>query len=177
MVNCSIEDCDKPQYQRRSMCASHYMRQHRYGDPLHVPPQRHTDLSGERFGLLTAVEYLAKGARQPVSMWLCRCDCGASTTVRTGDLRRGGVTTCGARLHQLLDVVGYTTAHQRVQHEKGKASSHACVDCGGAAAQWSYDHDDPDQLTEGAYPYSLGVDHYVARCVPCHKRFDTALAA
>lgn len=62
--------------------------------------------------------------------------------------------------------------HQRVRRAKGRAADHACVDCGGQAAQWSYDHLDTDERPGIKGPYSLGLDHYVPRCVRCHKRFD-----
>ena len=59
----------------------------------------------------------------------------------------------------------------------GAASEHDCVDCGGSAYQWSYDHSDPDERVATEPPltgiaYSLNPEHYSPRCVPCHKRFD-----
>ena len=68
-----------------------------------------------------------------------------------------------------------TAAHQRVKAAKGTASNYACVDCGGQARHWSYDHKDPGELFEDGRAYSAKVEHYEPRCVPCHKRFDVAL--
>jgi len=56
------------------------------------------DLTGMRFGRLTAVSYtrstLSSGRR--MSAWLCICDCGSETVVLTTNLRRDGHTTsCG----------------------------------------------------------------------------------
>jgi hypothetical protein len=75
------------------------------------------------------------------------------------------------------DGVGYDGAHMRVEAAKGSASNHACIDCGNAARHWSYDHADPNELIggRGSYPYSADPDHYVPRCVPCHKKFDLSI--
>lgn len=74
--------------------------------------------------------------------------------------------------------IGYTMAHGRVRKLHGSAKDHSCVDCGGAARHWSYDHNDPEELrTSTGLPYSIHPEHYAARCVSCHKRFDLAVKA
>ena len=47
------------------------------------------DLTGQKFNLLTVVEYLGN------SKWLCECECGNVATVRTSDLTRGHTKSCG----------------------------------------------------------------------------------
>ena len=55
------------------------------------------DLTGKRFGMLTAIQ---KGAphqspsRKQVT-WVCRCDCGNEVTVQRGALRGGSTQSCG----------------------------------------------------------------------------------
>lgn len=179
-VTCSVEECGKP-IKRAGLCYAHYMRQYRYGSPTHRPEQPHADLTGQRFGQLVAKEYLKRDSTRTVSMWLCQCDCGRTSTVRTGDLRRGTVRTCGAIAHQLEEAIEYTAAHDRVVRAKGRAAEHDCVDCGRTAAHWSYDHQDPGELhsatVKGSPPFSLNPDHYQPRCVPCHKVYDLTVAA
>lgn len=72
--------------------------------------------------------------------------------------------------------VKYRSAHDRVRKARGLASDYACVDCGGSAIQWSYDHQDPDELIEPddpkRKPYSANPEHYEPRCRPCHWRKD-----
>lgn len=73
------------------------------------------------------------------------------------------------------DNIGISCAHSRVTRARGgPAKQHLCVDCGKQAAQWSYDHQDPNERQSNSVkgPYSTDVSHYQARCVPCHKRFD-----
>lgn len=171
---CQISGCGL-RVKRKGLCYGHYMKQWRYGDPLHEPRRTHVDLVGHRFGLLVVRGYV-QGGRSNVSRWLCDCDCGATTLVRTGDLNRGTVTTCAASSHTFEETAEYSAAHERVRVAKGSASTYPCVDCGGPAAHWSYDHADPDERTSGRVkgnpPYSLDPDHYDPRCVACHKVFD-----
>lgn len=73
--------------------------------------------------------------------------------------------------------VGYGAVHSRLRKERGRASDHPCVGCGGPADHWSYDHDDPAEKHASDGPYSTDLDHYSPRCVSCHKRFDLARVA
>lgn len=71
------------------------------------------------------------------------------------------------------DALTYRAAHKRLDRVRGKASSHACVDCGGQAAQWSYVGGQPDERrSPKGFPYSANPEAYVPRCVSCHKRLD-----
>lgn len=168
---CTVAGCDKTPRSRGPYCYGHYMKNWRYGTPEPSHPQRWTDHTGERFGLLVVVERIEV-------MWRCTCDCGNETLVRSGDLQRGTVATCGDRAtHHRRDDAGYSAAHGRVHSEHGRAASHMCVDCGSPARHWSYNHDDPDErLSRTArikgIAFSLDPMHYSPRCVPCHKRFD-----
>lgn len=70
-------------------------------------------------------------------------------------------------------VVSYGAAHDRVRSERGDAKSWPCVDCGGPARDWSYSGGDPGELSNALdQPYSLDPVFYVARCKPCHSKFD-----
>ena len=53
------------------------------------------DLTGQRFGKLTALrpaESIGGG-----TAWVCRCDCGRETVVRTDNLRYGRSKSCGCQ--------------------------------------------------------------------------------
>jgi len=66
-----------------------------------------------------------------------------------------------------------TAVHQRIRKERGHARNYSCVDCGGQAAHWSYDHSAKDErYDELKGPYTVNQDHYDPRCVSCHKKFD-----
>lgn len=58
------------------------------------PPIRF-DLTGERFGYLTAVKYA--GFINGRSGWVCKCDCGNEITAPAHDLLAGKYTSCGCK--------------------------------------------------------------------------------
>lgn len=170
---CDIPMCGKP-VRTRGLCYAHYMKMWRYGTatPTH-DPQWH-DVRGNRYGTLTVTD------QREGRYWVCRCDCGVTARRTVNQLRvTGSNTTCGQPgAHYPTDAPAYRSAHDRVIRLKGSASTHVCVDCGGGAAHWSYDHTDPSELTtlrDGCLiRYSADPQRYVPRCVPCHKRFDLA---
>ena len=53
------------------------------------------DLSGQRFGLLTAMYPLSLRNGRGSVYWHCRCDCGGETDVSEDDLARGNNRSCG----------------------------------------------------------------------------------
>lgn len=56
---------------------------------------RHFDLTGDRYGMLTVVGMDTKTTKGGERFWICRCDCGNTTSVRTGSLRSGNTKSCG----------------------------------------------------------------------------------
>jgi hypothetical protein len=54
---------------------------------------RRLDLANQRFGRLLALETAPR--QSPLTAWLCRCDCGRHTTVRTAHLVNGAIKSCG----------------------------------------------------------------------------------
>jgi hypothetical protein len=154
---CSVEGCEKAESTKR-LCQMHYARWVKSGDAGSADPLRARTATGmcEHDGCTRP--YYGKGLR-----WVHYL-----RTRRHGDpdvvLRECGGT------------VDYGGAHQRVHRVRGKASTHACVDCGKPAYHWAYKHDDPDELMgmtpSGLRPYSLNIDSYQPMCVSCHKVFD-----
>jgi len=53
------------------------------------------DLSGQRFGILTVERRGEDDQRNQKVTWICKCDCGNVKPVRSNDLVRGKVTSCG----------------------------------------------------------------------------------
>lgn len=52
------------------------------------------DLVGEKYGRLTVVEKSSVRRNKQV-VWICRCDCGKTNEVTTGELRYGRHSSCG----------------------------------------------------------------------------------
>jgi hypothetical protein len=170
---CTLAECDKP-VKRGGYCYGHYMKNWRYGTPTPEHPKRHWDLEGKRFGTLTV---LHRDGR----FWVCSCDCGGTRKALSNALvQYGDINTCGMAGRHLAPTCGYGAAHDRLRRLRGAASHHACVDCGRNASHWSYDHADADELlayglSANPISYSAKPEHYVPRCVPCHKRHDLSV--
>ena len=58
--------------------------------------QQFIDITGQRFGKLTAVRYVGKDdSKYRYRLWDCICDCGKSKIVTYRNLKRGNVLSCG----------------------------------------------------------------------------------
>jgi hypothetical protein len=99
-------------------------------------------------------------------------------------LTAGRTRSCGCLLRETnkrkrVETPAYETFHSRLRREVGPATAHPCVDCGGQAEEWSYDHEDPDELLvqprrgRPVVRYSTNIDHYEPRCRSCHRKFDS----
>ncbi len=51
------------------------------------------DLTGQRFGRLTVIEFVPN--EKSHSYWKCKCDCGNECVVSTDNLKNANVTSCG----------------------------------------------------------------------------------
>jgi hypothetical protein len=127
------------------------------------------DLTGQKFGLLTAIEFHHQNPVSRKRMWLCQCVCGAQTIVATGNLRVGNVVSCGNRVFHPAGHGGrgghltYRAVHTRLTTQRGKASEYTCVDCPEQAREWSF---------QGSTGFSPDLDLYEPRCRPCHVAHD-----
>ena len=59
------------------------------------------DLTGRKFGRLTVISETAERKHGGV-VWLCKCDCGNYTRVRSQSLKRGDTRSCGCYNHDLI---------------------------------------------------------------------------
>lgn len=129
------------------------------------------DLRGRKFGHLTAESRAPNRGRK--TAWECACDCGNRVTVLADNLKRGLTSSCGCSRRQGSPRLTYSGAHSRVRRLRGPANCLTCADCEQSAVHWSYDHSDPDEITDPrGRPYSEDPRRYVPRCVSCHKLHD-----
>lgn len=66
------------------------------------------DVTGQRFGWLTAQRPTAERTNDQSIIWECLCSCGKTKNVGLGDLRSGGVKSCGCRLLHSLEKRRYS---------------------------------------------------------------------
>lgn len=55
------------------------------------------DITGKKFGKLTAIEFAIR--RDNMTFWHCKCDCGGLTTVASSNLQSGNVRSCGCLIN------------------------------------------------------------------------------
>jgi hypothetical protein len=74
----------------------------------------------------------------------------------------------------LGDEVGYKGLHQRLIRGRGQASQYPCVDCGGTAEHWSLRKDHAGQLQKDELDriWTILLEDYDPRCIPCHRGYD-----
>lgn len=59
-------------------------------------PRNVKDISGKKFGSLTAISYAGKNlGSQSGAYWICRCECGFEKTICGRSLRSGSIKSCG----------------------------------------------------------------------------------
>lgn len=74
----------------------------------HTPAPNAKDFTGQKFGLLTAVERFPR-YKNNETYYRCICDCGAEKMVQSGNLSSGHTRTCGGSVHTKteFDILNY----------------------------------------------------------------------
>ena len=90
------------------------------------------DLSGKRFGRLTALERLPRKYKR-CFLWRCRCDCGRECEIPTDWLTQGVARSCGCLKRH--DITGQRRDHLTAIRPTGEMSDRGAVwvwrcDCG-----------------------------------------------
>lgn len=78
------------------------------------------DISGVRFGRLTAVSDV--GSQGGFRLWLCRCDCGADVKVNSRSLRSGNTSSCGCFRKQKMSELATARNLRHGHNYAGKES-------------------------------------------------------
>ena len=97
------------------------------------------DITGQRFGRLTAIRYIGNGD----GFWECRCDCGVVFQTRGCDLRLGRTTSCGCRRAEVAAAQGrrfdgneHGAVPIRVVSTKGGRTGSMCFRSATLAGKW-----------------------------------------
>ena len=69
---------------------------------------------GDRFVRLTVIGFKQRGKWVHLS-WICRCDCGNTTTVRTFSLRNGDIVSCGCYRKEVISKINRDNPRRRPQ--------------------------------------------------------------
>lgn len=76
------------------------------------------DLTGQRFGKLTVLEYVK--IKNGNSKWKCQCDCGEQIEVRATMLTSGHTTSCGCLKKTILSGAIFQTGRCRESTKAGR---------------------------------------------------------
>lgn len=79
----------------------------------HLPKRK--NISGQRFGKLTTLEFVR--VKNSLAIWRCLCDCGNLTLASFSDLRRGHKKSCGC-LHAEIMRAKRGPKHHSFKHGK-----------------------------------------------------------
>ena len=70
-----------------------------------------SDISGQRYGRLVAIEQI--GARNYMTVWRCLCDCGNEANVALDKLRSGHTKSCGCLRAEKARTAHFKHGHKR----------------------------------------------------------------
>lgn len=161
---CSFDACEKPA-RGRGLCATHWARWRKHGDPSIVligSKPRHIGCKVDG----CEKKHHTKGF----------CGMHAKRIATHGDPLIAGDHYPG---RPRMEQPSYTGMHKRLFYDKGRAAAHSCVDCGSRAQEWSYDGGCPNELFETLekmpIAYSTDQARYSPRCKKCHRGRDESL--
>lgn len=120
------------------------------------------NLVGRKIGKLLVVSEIKSSAGKGGSSWVCRCDCGAETIVKTGMLTGGGTISCGCNRS--------AKARERMLNQIPK--------CGPDHPMWNPDLTEEDRIKgrriEGYKEWRLAVytrDNFTCQCCGATRNF------
>ena len=103
----------------------------------HVAGRNRIDITGQKFGKLTAVRLHKSGRWNRSEMWECKCECGADQIVCKSNLLSGHTTSCGCNRSLLEKKVAEILSENDISFTKNKTFN----DCrfeNGALAQFDF---------------------------------------
>lgn len=77
--------------------------------------QRFIDLSGEKFGRLTAISHAGK-SNHGRSLWLCLCDCGNEKVIAQRSLIAGYTKSCGCYQKEVASITAPKRNKENAKH-------------------------------------------------------------
>ena len=126
------------------------------------------DLTGQRFGKLTALEATEKRDPKGSVVWLCKCDCGNTVDVTADALVHKNTISCGCRKKEIKDSIGETlTFIEGTCVEWLRSRKHRSDNTSGFRGVYEY---------KGKYRVSIGFQRKRYHC-GTYDSFEEAKAA
>lgn len=83
------------------------------------------DITGKKYGDLTALYYIKRGRSGGV--WICRCDCGNEKGIRSHALRTGATKSCGCKSSQYRGEKMIRHGHSKKRNRTREYSSWSAI--------------------------------------------------
>ena len=169
---CSVDGCSGLCV-GRGLCDMHYRRNRRHGDVTRAWP----NLTGQVHGTWLIAERGPTLHGNNQHYWIECTECGHRKVARGMRVVEGNIRCDNC-------ILTYANVHQRLNRERGRAADRSCIECGLAASDWAYQHNDPDERVETisrggksyTVHYGLDFDSYAPMCHRCHVRLDKRTA-
>lgn len=131
------------------------------------------DLTGQKFGKLTALEYVEIKNKKEKHQWKCICDCGKEVTVPTNSLTSGKTKSCGClrntKMLNSVDLTGKTFGQLTVIEPTKKRIQRKVVwkckcTCGNICEVLGVNLTTGRTLSCGCSKYKKVAEHYREKC-------------
>ncbi len=140
------------------------------------------NLTNQKFGRLTAIR--SNGSRvspngRAYSTWICRCECGVETIVRSDNLRNGMVQSCGCSRREFLDLTGDIFSRLTVVRAIGRNKHNQIMwlcrcECGNEATVSTNGLRSGNHRSCGCFQREVASKGGTSRIVHGHNRSNTA---
>lgn len=122
------------------------------------------DLEGQKFSNLTVVSRDMSRAGDGKVYWICKCDCGSTTSVWTGHLQNGHTKSCGC----IQTPTSVSALRVRWADIIVSLYNSTCQKCGTGEGKMNAHH----ILSYTKYPEkAFDIKNGVCLCEGCHKEF------
>jgi hypothetical protein len=142
------------------------------------------DITGQKFGKLTAIKLLERDRIKRRTLWACKCDCGKEVIVRSQSLRDGTIASCGCsrrlkfgeaafrgvfrRTRTSARIRGYE--FQLTETEAKEIMTKPCQYCGvPPSAEAKYERVFGTFIYNGIDRIDNSIGYIKENCVPCCK--------
>lgn len=149
----------------------------RSGNTLSCGCSRYRDVTGMKFGRLTALTRIKKEGTTR-AYWRCKCNCGIITEVSLRELQSGGTRSCGCLLSDILkEMIGENHSRYNPEISDEQRMSNRYQLHGFSMANWRkeiFNSDDYVCQGCGKRGHTLNAHHLNAWNAFPEQRFDTA---
>lgn len=103
----------------------------------YIAGKNRIDITGRKFGRLTALYVSVPGDKNHSEMWVCKCECGAEQEFLKSNLLSGHTTSCGCKMSKFEELVGNMLSANGIKFVKNK-TFRSCKFKNGSLAKFDF---------------------------------------